>query len=106
LCFHVAVCNAAADDVNSERGLCDASRLPYDKVKSISTGDMLETSCGGSGTADWLLDRTSPASRTVQPRVTSTGRLATSDAAAQQYHFTVRYYSPLPHLLQDGCEVL
>ena len=54
---------------------------PYDKMKSISTGDILDT----SGNADWLLKCTSPDS--MERRV-----LFGVGSVPADYHFVVRYF--------------
>jgi len=58
-------------------------------LKSISTGDILDTSSSGGGggggvTGDWLLKRTTPASVLM---------LGAAAEDPRDYHFTVRYYS-------------
>ena len=67
---------AANDGVKVEDAM--ACRLPYDKMKSISTGDILDT----SGNAGWLLKCTSPDS--IERRV-----LCGVGAVPGDYHFTV-----------------
>jgi len=69
---------AANDGMKVEDAM--ACRLPYDKMKSISTGDILDT----SGNAGWLLKCTSPDS--IERRV-----LRGVGAVPGDYHFTVRH---------------